>query len=260
MSMKTLAATVLLAASTLAAGPVLVSAQSAPPQYIHVVRVEARLGELSRWEAYQRQLVEAQRRVGDHLAVTRFQSRMGGPINEFHVVIPFQDFSELDRWRGVPALLREAYGDEEGTRIRDEGNGLEVSVEIAVHALLPEFSSGMNKDVSGFPITQLVVTDVDPARTEDYQAFLGAVAKAEDARGIRRIRRLSTIGELNRYSSIEQFRSFAEFRTDPSPQALVLEEYGPVVGQSLLDGANAAIRRREILVFQVREDLSYRPE
>lgn len=80
----------------------------------------------------------------------------------------------------------------------------------------------MNKDVSGFPITQLVVTDVDPARTQDYQAFLGALAKAEEARGIRRIRRVSTIGQLNQYSTLEQFPSFAEFRADPSPAALIL--------------------------------------
>jgi hypothetical protein len=255
--MKPIAA-VLLACLVTTAAAVTAVAQT-PPQFLSVVRVEVRPGELGSWESYQRQMVDAQRRVGDQRPVSRFQTWSGGPVGLFHVVLPFQEFSEIDDWRSLPELLREAYGDDEGMRILGAGAALEASVETVVHVLRPELSSGLNQDASGLPILQLVTTEVDPARLADYEAFLRALAAAEDERGIRRIRRVSTTGELYRYSAVEQFSSFADFRASPGPEPLMIDVYGEVLGRNLLDRANAAVRSREILVLRLREDLSYTP-
>jgi hypothetical protein len=256
--MRTMVATILALWMAATGGVETVEAQM-PSQFLYVARVQVRLGQLVNWETYQRQVVEAQRRLGDGRAVGRFQTRLGGPVLLFHVTIPLEEYGELDSWRSVPQLLREAYGDEEGMRILEAGGSLEASVETEVHVLLPEFSSGLNQDATGRPILQVVTTEVDPARIADYEAFLGALARAEESRGIRRIRRVSTMGELYQYTAVEQFPTFAEFRQGLGVNAVVLEEYGDVVGQNLIDRANAAVRGRVIEVLQLREDLSYAP-
>ena len=97
------------------------SGQAAPANYLFVVTIEAKTDQRAAFEAYEQQIAEAQRMAGDARTVTIYQTRLGGPITRYRVVIPFRDYREMDSWPSVPELLTRAYGERDGARILAEG-------------------------------------------------------------------------------------------------------------------------------------------
>jgi len=231
----------------------------APSQYLYVAKITVKFGQLQEFMEYEHQIQEARRRTNDPRTVSVHQIQVGGAPNQFHVVIPISNLAELDSWPSVPDLLTTAFGQRDGARIYADGTATLESVEYAIQVLQPDYSSGANIDVSGATFTSLVTTTVRPGMSEDYTAYLAALKVAEDKRGIRRIRRNVTIGDLFTYTSVSQAAGWATLRADPGPPAVVMDEYGEEVGGSLLAKANAAVVSRTIEVLRLREDLSYRP-
>lgn len=248
-----------VALATLLAAPTRSAAQ-APAQYLWVARITAKLGHVEEWAAFEKQIQEARRRTGDPRSVSVYQLQTGGPANLFHAVIAFDDLSQLDSWPSVPELLQAAYGERDAARMYAEGTATEESVEIEIHALEPQFSSGAAVDPSGTTMVQLVTTRVRPALADDYDAFLSALKMAEDERGIRRVRRSVAMGDLFTQTAVNQATGWSDVRADPGPVAVVIDEYGEDVGGTLLSKANAAVVSRSIEVLRLREDLSYTPD
>lgn len=229
----------------------------APAPYIYVVTITAKLDRMQDFQTYERQINEARRRTGDPRSVYVYQVAAGGPVNRFHVVIPFDDLAEIDSWPTVPDLLVAGFGEEEGARIYAAGVAAEESVQVAVQVLQPDWTGGSALTPSGTSLTHLVTTRVHPSRRADYEAFLAALKAAEDEHGVRRIRRNITMGELFTYTSVSQSDGWTDVRAAPGPGQLIREEYGEAMGGRLLAGADAAIVSRTIEVLRYREDLSY---
>jgi hypothetical protein len=259
MRATTVLRSLLLGAVLVASAAAPLTAQE-PAQYLYVVTLTPKLDQLGAFEDFERQIAEARRRTGDTRSVYVHQVTAGGPINRFHVVIPFGDFSELESWPSVPALLAAGFGEREGARIYQAGIATEESVEIAVQVLQPEYTSSAVSASSGASITHLVTTRINPQRVGDYDAFLSALSAAEEKRGIRRIRRAVTMGDLYTYTAVSQSEGWADVRATPGPGALIVEDLGDEMGERLLAQADAAVVGRTIEVLRYREDLSYQPD
>jgi hypothetical protein len=247
------------ALATLLAAPAPSAAQT-PSPYLFVATITAKFGQIQDFVEYEHQIQEARRRTSDPRSVSAYQMQAGGPPNRFDVVIPFDDLSDLDSWPSVPELLQSAYGERDGARIYAEGSATIESVDYAVHVFQPDWSSGSNLSPAGATLTQLVTTRVRPELASDYGAYLAALKVAEDKRGIRRIRSNVTLGQLSTYTSVNQAASWAGLRADAAPPVVVRQEYGEEIGGTLLAKANAAVMSRTIVVFRLREDLSYTPD
>jgi hypothetical protein len=248
----------LLTAALTLGGTVALSAQSGASQYLYVVTLDARPDMISEFENHQRQIAEARRRVGDQRTVYVYQTRTGGPVTRFRVVLRFDDYAELDSWPRVPELLARAYGAEEGARMAAEGLGYAAAPETRVNALQPDHTSGTAADPTAAPFIQVVTTVVDPALESDYRAFLVGLKASEDARGLSTIRRTSAMGEMFTYYASRLAPSYGELMQRPPPGQHLEEDQGRA-GVWLIERANAAVRSRTIEVIQLREDLSYFP-
>lgn len=228
--------------------------QSATARYLQVVTLRTNMGDGAAWEAYQRQVAEARRRLGVDRSVLIYQVRMGGRVGEYRAVIAFSDLAELDSFRGPGTVMAEVHGQEEAARMNP--NAL-ASVDIAVHELLADVSSGEARAGSRTRYIQVVDTEIDPAREADYRAFLRSLAAAEDAQGVRAIRRVATLGPAFTFYAVTGYSSLGELRSGPGPVARLAEEHGQEVADEIWARGNAAVRSRRVFVMELREDLSY---
>lgn len=254
----------ILKSSVLALGPMLVvqtaaAAQSSPSRYLYVITITVDPAQRSAFETYETQVQEARKRTGDRRSVIVYQTRLGGPNNQYRAVIPFDDYQEMDAWPTIPDLLSTAFGERDGAKIRAEGSAAITSVVTEVSILQPDFSGGVGRPGGG-RFSQVVTTEIDPALSDDYTGFLRAVKAIEDARGIRTVRRTNSMGRGFVHYAVRQFDAYADIGTNQGPPALLAEELGEEVGARILARADAAVRSRSFELLEVREDLSYTPD
>lgn len=256
--MKTLLAAFGMLVLFVGTGP-LASAQQAPAEYLFVVTITVEPGQGPVFEEYERRLRDARERTGDDRSVSVYQNRMGGPLNQYRIVIGFDDYAEVESWPTIPELLTEAYGEDEGERIRAAGAAAIAAVDNQVRAFQRPFSSGLDIVGEG-RFFQVVTTEVDMALTRDYEAMLESLKAAEDQRGVRRIRRAGGMGAASVYTVARQLESLGDLFDGASPPQLLREVHGEGAGQGIWDRAQAAVLHRTIEVIELREDLSYAPE
>ena len=240
------AATMLLCSSP-------ISAQDGPARFLEVVTVTVQPGTGQAWSEYRMRVNDAAGRLGDG----RTMSVLGGAPNRYKVVTSFNDYAEVESWRGPRELLREAFGEDEAARIVAPVEGIVTDVDITVRAYQPDFT-GSPDAVSTGRYLQLVTTTVEPYRSPDYAAMLRAVKTAEDSRGINRQRRTNAMGTSFTFTTSWRFESMAN-RGLPGPGVLLREQFGEEIAQGILDRANAAVQSRTFEIWEFRPELGYSP-
>jgi hypothetical protein len=245
------AALLMLLTAPLSAQP---AGQPGAVRYLNVVSLVTELGGAPAWEAYEREVQEARRRLGVDRNVLIYQVRMGDTSAQYRAVIPFADFADMDGWRSPAGVMAEVHGAEEGARMNPN---VTRTVENTVHELQPDLSSGDTRAGSRDRYIQVVETQIDPALDADYRAFLRSLAAAEDAQGVRAIRRTATLGPAFTFYSVTGFATLGDLRSGPGPVALLAGMHGQELADEIWARGNAAVRERRVFVMELREDLSY---
>ena len=246
-----LALLTMLLAAPLSAQP---AGQPLPARYLQVITLAAEPGGGPVWEAYERQVQEARRRLGVDRSVLIYQVRLGGEPGQYRAVVAFDDLAELEGWRTPGAVLAEVHGAEEARRMDP---GTVRALENAVLELQADLSSGESRGGPSTRYLQVVENEIDPAREAEYRAFLRSLAASEDAQRVRTIRRVATLGAAFTFYSVTGYSSLGELRAGPGPVARLAEMYGQEVADQIWASGSAAVRARRVFVMELREDLSY---
>ena len=244
--------------ATIALGFLLTAPSMASAQYVQVVTVTVRSSTGPEFADYLSRAKEAAQRLGDPRQVSVWRPVLGGAPNRFIIVTTFDDYAELDTWRGNGvALVTEAFGEDEGEEFRELNQDIIVSVDIAVEQLRPDLSGSADTSPVESGYLTIVTTEVEPSGAPDYVAALTAAAVVEKERGIRRNRWARVRGGSFVYVATNVFESFAE-QGLPGPPTLLAEAYGEA-GQRMWERANSVVRWRTFETWRYDPELSRRP-
>ena len=232
------------------------AAQNSPANFLNVLTVTVNGGKAAQFENFAKRVRSAAEQIGNSQTVLIAQSRLGGPNNQYLVVIPFNEWDELDTAPSVAETLAEAFGDDEAMKIGAMGGEAIAMIENAVGRFRPEFSSNASAAPLGQRYAFLVTTEIDPAQQDAYELFLRSLKAAEDKAGIRRVRRTTAMGAAFRHTALWQVDSLAQGNSVPGPGTLLRDEYGTERAHAISEGARRAVRGRTFTVLELRPDLS----
>ena len=91
----------------------LVLAQDKPPQFLNLIEIKVKLSMAPQWEVYVHKVIEAAEKTDSPFNWMMLQVTQGGEAGTFFAAIPFDEMSELDKFKPAPEILIEAFGGEE---------------------------------------------------------------------------------------------------------------------------------------------------
>ncbi len=181
---------------------------------------------------------------------------MGGPPYRFMLVTLFEDFSEMDSWMGgSPAILTRAYGEDEANDLREDVVDILTSVQIDVHALQPDLSSGMDLPSLGQRYLRVVTTEVEPSGNAAYVEWLRAAKKGADDQGIKRNRWFRAQGKSFTHSATWSADALGDLGM-PGPPAILTQSLGAEAAQALTEAATSGVVSRTFETWRYDPNLS----
>lgn len=244
--------------------PVCGSAQTPSPQFIEVLTVTVKPGAAPDYEAYVKKIVSGADKISatGPATVQAFQVTRGGSGGTYMFVFPFNKAAELDSFVPVPQILARAYGDAEGMRVLRAGGATVDHAESTVYRLLENLSTRPRRyDPSAASHVLLVRTEVEPARSADYERYLARLKSAQEQANdpFTTVRRVSFMGPSHVYLAASFFDKYAELDTRTSPLDILKKVYGDLEGRAVSDESLATVKKREVMVLRFRPDLSRLP-
>lgn len=242
---------------SLSVGSPFAAAQNAPAEFLSVLTVTAKPDMIGQFEAFARQVNEAAKQIGDPRSVRTYQSRFGGPINEYVFATGFNEWSEVDSWMAVPEMLIKAHGEEEGTRIMQAGMAAVASVEATI--------SRTQRDVTNVPGTppttpdrfaRVVRTEIHPGMAAEYELLIAKRAAAQKKLGHQVVRRVIVEGAAGTYTTVQTYNDHAERDQLDNLGATLTELFGEAEMRQAFEAGNRAVRNRVFRVIEHRPDLS----
>jgi hypothetical protein len=241
--------------------PALAQAQTQGAQtseFIHVITTTVRADAGGEHETFQKRIKAAAEKVGAPQPWTTFSVMMGGPGRTYHIVLPFNKWSEVDGWMNVREMLVKAFGEAEGTKMLRAGVASIERNETAVYRLLPDLSTRPQALASPAAYVHLVVTEVEPAMVPTFRSYLAKIREAQEksSRAPTAIRRVAVMGENNTYVTAVPFTKFAERDDRPTNLELLQEAFGEAEAQRLEETRLKSTRNMRQMVLVYRPELS----
>lgn len=234
-------------------------AQDSPADFIEVVTVTVKPSAVSEYEDYVKKIVAGATKVGaSPQTVLTHQPTLGGPGYTYEIVLPFNNWGELDGWGAIPQILSKAYGDVQGAAILKAGRGAIERSQTAVYRLLRNLSSPR---LTSTTFVQLIVTQVDPGMTSDYERYLAKLKAALDQMPgtPTTLRWVSSQGAASTYVTAQFFNKWAERDGAPAVGEALRKAYGEAEARHVLEAGARAVRNRVFYVAAFRPDLSRTP-
>lgn len=234
------------------------SASGLPPEYLYVITVNVKPGGMPAYESFQKKIVASAEKIGASQHWMTWMSIIGGPGRTVNVVLPFNQWSEVDGWSSVSEMIRKAYGEAEGRRIMVAGSAVMEHSETAVYRILPGLSVRPEAFNQKAGYVHLFVTEVEPGMVPAWESYIGKLKAAQEkSPGFpSAIRRVAVLGASNTYVTALPFSKFADRDAWPSSTDLMRDAYGQAQADSL-DGVRLrATRNARQLVLEYRPDLS----
>lgn len=246
---------VLLTVTTLWA-PSLASAQNGPARFLAVQTITVVPGMRAQFEGVATQVADAFKQTGEEPQIVNTFSIMDGRDNRTYLFVwGFDEISEMDTWRGIPAVLTEAYGEEKAAEILMAGDQSIATSTTTINVLQADVSSSAVSDFpEGPPRVTLIETEVDYSKLEDYMLYLSKLKEAEEAAGVSWTRRQQVRGQLNLFSATRLHSNMSD--TAPLAFDLLREHLGPAEADVLIGRQFDAVLHREIVTLMRRPDLS----
>ena len=246
---------VLLTVTTLWA-PSLASAQNGPSRFLAVQTITVVPGMRAQFEGVAMQVADAYKQTGEEPQVVNAFSVMNGRDSRTYLFVwGFDEIGEMDTWRGIPAVLAEAYGEEKAAEILLAGDQSIATNTTTINFLQADVSSSAVSDFpEGPPRVTLIETEVDYSKREDYMLYLSKLKEAEEAVGVSWTRRQQARGQLNLFSAVRLHNSMSD--NAPLAYNLLREHLGPVEANALIARQFDAVLHREIVTLMRRPDLS----
>lgn len=235
------------------------AAAQTQPSYVHSILVTVKPTSVTDFEDYVKKITTAATKVGSPQVILAGQLQTGGPQYTYVFASPFSSFEEMEKWPSIPELLTKAYGDVEGGKILKGGRATIESSETWVARTQPELSTNLKPvDLQATPFVRLLRTDIDPAMTGAYEAYLAKVKAAQEkATGYPSVsRRVTALGKTSRYYSVTYVKSVADLDKIPNQGELMRKAYGEEGAATITQAGNAAVRSRDAWLLRYRPDLS----
>jgi hypothetical protein len=229
------------------------------PSYVHSILVTVKPTSVTDFEDYVKKIMAAATKVGSPQVILAAQLQTGGPQYTYVFASPFGSFEEMEKWPSIPEMLTKALGDVEGGKILKGGRATIESTETWVARTQAELSTNLKPlDLTATPFVRLLRTDVDPAMTGAYEAFLAKVRAAQEkAPGYPTVsRRVTVLGKSSIYYSVTYVKSIADLDKIPNQGELMRKAYGEEGAATITQSGNAAVRNRDAWLLRYRPDLS----
>lgn len=241
-----------------------VAAAEGPPQaarYVQVITTTVRPSAVPDYEDYVKKIQAGAAKVkASPGQVFVHQVIMGGPGATYQVVLPFEQWGEIDAWSGVPQILTKAYGEAEGNRILKAGRAAVERSQNEVYRLLPELSTRLGA-FKGGSFLQLIVNEVEPEMVPQWEEFLAkAKAAAEkEPGGPVALRYVCVQGKFNTYATAFFFDKHGDRDRWPTLRETLTKAYGEEGGRHIDEMRRRSTRSTESFVLALRPDLSRLP-
>ena len=206
------------------------------------------------YESYMKKFVEAAKKLGDVQPWATFMTASGGPVGEYWVVIPHENWEERDSWTSPYQMLVKAFGEEEAAKLMRIRRTVVAEAHTEERVLLPESTTtGSEPLANRYVVTRRLIK---PGHGRAYRLAISKIWKSvENVPGAPKIALRGTAeGDRRVFSSTWGFESGAD--KDKRPR------YGPHMSKMYsdeeIDQIFAALNKAtlEILWFEVR----YRPD
>ena len=232
-------------------------AQDGPAGFLYVVQADVKPGMAGQYEDFIKKVQEGA--TGAPETVLVYQRALGGSINTYLVAIPFNEWSEMDGWMGVPQILARAYGETEAVQLLEASGGALESLSVRITRRVPEFSSAAPPVGPPTQFAQIVRTEIEPGLATQYDQFLRRLKAAEEKAGISSNRSVAAQGELSTYSTVRFFNTYAERGGWVAPAVVLRDAFGEDDARALMQMQAEAVQVREVSVVRFRPDLSRLP-
>ena len=97
------------------------AAQSMPGDYLMMYTIKVRPGANAQFEDYLKKIQEGADKTNAPQMWGAGQITAGGPGSTYMIGLQMNKLGEMDGWNAVPAILTEAFGEEEGAKILRSG-------------------------------------------------------------------------------------------------------------------------------------------
>ncbi len=229
------------------------------PSYVQSILVTVKPSAVTDFEDYAKKIMAAATKVGSPQILYAAQIQSGGPQFTYVFASPFSGFEEMEKWTSIPEMLTKALGDVEGAKVLKAGRATIESSETWVARTQVELSTNLKPlDLQATPIVRLLRTDIDPAMTGAYEAYLAKVKAAQEkAPGYPTVsRRVTVLGKTSQYYSVTYVKSLADLDKIPNQGELMKKAYGEEGALTITQSGNAAVRNRDAWLLRYRPDLS----
>lgn len=238
-----------------------VAAAEQAARYVQVITTTVRPSAVPDYEDYVKKIQAGAAKIkASPGQVFVHQVIMGGPGATYQIVLPFEQWGDVDAWSGVPQILTKAYGEVEGNRILKAGRAAIERTQVEVYRLLPELSTRLSAFKSS-NFLQLLVTEVEPAMVPQWEEFLAkAKAAAEkEPGGPVALRYVCVQGKYNTYATAFFFDKHGDRDRWPALRETLTKAYGEEGGRHVDEMRRRSVRSTESLVLALRPDLSRLP-
>lgn len=244
-------------ATSLPHAPPLAFSQNSPPRFLAVQTITLERGMIDQFEHVARRVTEAFTRTSDEPQVVEAFSVVNGRESRSYLFVwGFNDQTAMDTWRGVPAVLTTAYGEDQSAEILLTLDQSIATNKTTINLLLTDASSAPEHDSLETPRrATLIDSEIRYDKLEDYNLFLKQLKEAEEAAGVSWQRRRQARGRPNVFSSVRLHENMSD--TAPTVYDLLREHVGPLEAKTLIARQLDAVIQREIVTLVHRPALSW---
>jgi hypothetical protein len=210
------------------------------------------------FEDYIKKIREAADETGAPQNWAAFQVTLGkeGPLYRF--ALPFAKWGERDQWGSPRGMLVQAFGEQEGMQIFNQGTGAVISTTVRVWELVTEGSGEVPTTVELAPHYDVMIRHVKPEMIAEYLGLLRRFKSAYDAqdKNPQVTRWVLRFGERSgtTFRRAQPLENFAQYDTF-NARAVIADHFG-ADAQMIFDRLNRVVLKTERFISTHRPDLS----
>jgi hypothetical protein len=225
-----------------------------------VAKVRVNPAAVAEYEDFIKKVNAGRVKLGRPEQVYAWQVALGGSPFEYHFVLPFNGWDEIDALPGPAEIVTKAYGEAEAAKLLKIWRGAIAEVTLEAHRLRLDLSTNAKLGGPTPKFVSITRTEHDRDTAGAYLRLLAKVKKAEeqDANAFPVFRYVQTYGSGEGLVTfaVRPFDKHVERAKWPNQAQVLRKAYGEAEQLEMSEAFTKSIVKRSVVVFAYRPDLS----